>query len=1089
MSQPAHDSGSTRRTAIRVPGRAVKPPKPRRPRKRDYWLPRQGDLTRTIRVLEHLAAGRDLPEIARTLGIETNIVGYHRNNAVILRLLDDRDRITPEGRALLRLPAELRLGRLYFAFEASEVGRLWLAWAGRRTLDALSATTAEDFLRHLCDEIYNTTWQAHEQALRIWCEELQSAHRQLNLPSSARQPALDLLPEHVVFDRGGSRDVVRALAATSSRVSVATGYFNINGYRQLADNFHYADLRLLIGSDDASRDQIKELLRRFREDINRTTRMSTADKREAVREFHLTTIRGNIRIRSLEAREKGSLHAKVYIFDREAAFVTSANLTGGAFFKNIEAGAVLRDRDKVDYLQNCFDDLFDEADPIEEMILREIERSSLLLDLQDPQLVFLKILIELFGSVADLNAEQRMHLAEYQKAIVSAVLTRLDEQRGLLLIAPTGIGKTVMTAYAAKVLMERGQVARVILVCKNEGMRENWTRTLRKFQIVAETIRVYALERSTSEVDQLFEDLRPNDLVIVDECHHFRNRFTARTTTLRRFLIGPGALQARPYALLLTATPTSTGVPNINSQLELISDESIKAVEDLASSQYALSFPLGSILQWFGDEGENKHRALQHGDGYLYFPTLKTSVRHYKSALVPVFEALLRQRNVLSEVVIDQQEIHRWTDSSGDDEDPSGLTSGFLIILLARLAESSPAALTTCIDGLLARAAKGDLPGQNPEAIADALQQLRTLVPRSDDADTKLAALFHLIDRTDDREKLIVFSEFVATVEYLKRQIAARYPTRRVAGLTGKMMSKERRELLHRFAPVAQRAPRPEAAKELDILVASDAISEGENLQDASIVINYDLPWTPLRLIQRVGRIDRFTESHRTIQAFNLFPEQREYEDVVKLWTRLLGRDAAATVISGYPTVTEHERNPSALAAASTAEWMLEVTDPNLDLTDLRARVFNFPHARLLEVLWGASDEERQAATDLPDGVQATTHGPYPGLYILIRLGDTRVALFRPEDSDTIEEAPAGHSHEYFLHRIAHGDRLKPARSQSNLDADIDALLALHFRDGPPDECQIVAALKILRSKDTPRPTAAPKPKRPEQLRLDDLLS
>jgi hypothetical protein len=71
----------------------------------------------------------------------------------------------------------------------------------------------------------------------------------------------------------------------------------------------------LIGSDDRSRDQIKELLSRFRHDIIRTHEMSMAEKRSAVQEFHLTTIRGNIRIRSLEARERARLHAKVYIFD------------------------------------------------------------------------------------------------------------------------------------------------------------------------------------------------------------------------------------------------------------------------------------------------------------------------------------------------------------------------------------------------------------------------------------------------------------------------------------------------------------------------------------------------------------------------------------------------------------------------------------------------------------------------------------------------------------------------------------------------------------------------------------------------------
>ena len=309
----APDLRARRRTAIRVPGRTPKSSKTRKPRKRRIPLPRQGKLTKMIEVLECLDRALSPRDVARAVSLEPNIVGYHRNNARLLGLLDAQDRITPEGRALLQLAPELRLGRLYYAFEASEVGRCWLAWADLKTLDALSPTTAEAFLRHLCgDDDYNTTWQAHEQALRGWCEDLKRAHVQLHLPSRARQPDLGPPPAAVVFDRGGSRDVVRALAATSSRVSVATGYFNIGGYRQLADNFHHADLRLLIGSDDPSRDQIKELLRHFRRSIEQDLQMRTAERRAAVAEFRITTIRGNIRIRSLEAREKGDLHAKVY---------------------------------------------------------------------------------------------------------------------------------------------------------------------------------------------------------------------------------------------------------------------------------------------------------------------------------------------------------------------------------------------------------------------------------------------------------------------------------------------------------------------------------------------------------------------------------------------------------------------------------------------------------------------------------------------------------------------------------------------------------------------------------------------------------
>jgi len=84
------------------------------------------------------------------------------------------------------------------------------------------------------------------------------------------------------------------------------------------------------------------------------------------------------------------------------------------------------------------------------------------------------------------------------------------------------------------------------------------------------------------------------------------------------------------------------------------------------------------------------------------------------------------------------------------------------------------------------------------------------------------------------------------------------------------------------FAPFAQQVTRSPPQR-FDVLVATDAISEGENLQDAEYVINYDLSWTPLRLIQRVGRINRFTEERRKVHVRNFFPGSDCYEQIVKL--------------------------------------------------------------------------------------------------------------------------------------------------------------------------------------------------------------
>lgn len=1058
------DDRAPRRSVIHVPETA-KPRKTHKPTKRSIELPREPDLATTLRVLQY--AELDVQEAAQALGMKREHVRYHRTNARILFLADAQDRVTPVGRAVLDLPADLRLGRLYFAFEASEVGRRWIAHVAVRSLAEVQPHTAADFLDSLWNGERNTTWEKHHYGLQTWCTLVNTARAQVRLSTKARPIVNAEEPDTVLFDRGGACRVVRALAVRCSQIAVATGYFNIDGYCQLADNLEYADLRLLIGNDDQSRDQIKALLRNFRRSIHDALQMNTAEKRHAIRDLHQKTIRGRVRIRSIEARERGALHAKVYIFGREAALVTSANLTGGGLKKNIEAGAVLQKDKEVAYLQEVFHKLFSEAKPIEELILREIENTGLFLGLQDPHLVFLKILLELVGSIDELRTEQAFHLAEYQKAIVAAVLMRLESRPGLLLIAPTGIGKTVMTSYVAKVLMERCAIERVCLISKNAGMRENWSKTLRGFRLTADlTTRVFDLERPDKEVDDFLASLRPGDLVIVDECHHFRNDWSKRSGTLWRILRGadenPGE---RPKALLLTATPMSTGVRQLNTLLDLVSGQPLEEVADIASSEAALSVPLGGILRWFGKPAPDGHRGLEHGDELQYFPKLITATRRYRSGLTAIFEALLNFRGTLADVRLERDQLHLLTDDAGDQEG-EGLGSVFLIALLARLAESSLVALIKCIDGILERARHGMLTTRNPEAVAKALERLRELCPESDDA--KLDALIDVLASTDTREKILIFSEFVATVDHVAARLRERFKDRRIEGLTGKMRPDDRRALLRRFAPAAQRVPPPEAAKALDILVASDAISEGENLQDAHVVINFDLPWTPLKLIQRVGRVDRFTPQPREIRVFNLFPEGDEYEQVVNLWGRLVERDEQTSVISGFASVGDHERVPEALAASSKG-WLHQATREGVDVEDLRLEALDaFPHSRVLDLLWNATKEERDAAERLPDGVQAVTTGPHPGLYVLLRVGQHRIALFRAEGEDVVQEAPHQRSHEYFLQRIGASD-LKAATSATDLPLDDEIDELLHRWERRPESCQIVAALKIV----TPEGAAA----------------
>src|SRR5207244_11538510 len=121
--------------------------------------------------------------------------------------------------------------------------------------------------------------------------------------------------------------------------------------------------------------------------------------------------------------------------------------------------------------------------------------------------------------------------------------------------------------------------------------------------------------------------------------------------------------------------------------------------------------------------------------------------------------------------------------------------------------------------------------------------------------------------------KTIVFVQSRATARYLLR----RGPGRRVAAVMGEagLFGREvagRGKVLRAFAPRAQGAPSPAPALETDVLIATDLLSEGLNLQDAVRVIHYDVPWSPARLAQRVGRIDRAGSPHARIETVTFLP-------------------------------------------------------------------------------------------------------------------------------------------------------------------------------------------------------------------------
>ncbi len=153
--------------------------------------------------------------------------------------------------------------------------------------------------------------------------------------------------------------------------------------------------------------------------------------------------------------------------------------------------------------------------------------------------------------------------------------------------------------------------------------------------------------------------------------------------------------------------------------------------------------------------------------------------------------------------------------------------------------------------------------------------------------DEKLAALVSLLRDKHPNDKVLIFTQFADTVHYLAHELQANgIPA--LAGATGH--SDDPTALAWRFSPLSNdKLASVHEGNELRILIATDVLSEGQNLQDCHIVVNYDLPWAIIRLIQRAGRVDRIGQKADTILCYSFLPADG-VERIIRLRSRVRQR-------------------------------------------------------------------------------------------------------------------------------------------------------------------------------------------------------
>jgi SNF2 family DNA or RNA helicase len=423
-----------------------------------------------------------------------------------------------------------------------------------------------------------------------------------------------------------------------------------------------------------------------------------------------------------------------------------------------------------------------------------------------------------------------------------------------ILADEVGLGKTIEAGIILKELAVRG-LARRALILTPASLVTQWIDELsekffEEFIPIEEPDQWRRTTRAIASYDRARQEPHANqllrhrwDLVVVDEAHKCKNHLTARYQLLQKI--------RRNYLLLLTATPIQNDLRELYNLVTLLRPGHFGTWREF-KRVYVVSGNLREVRQ---------AEALRDLTSRVMIRTRRASVadvmglpprrlHHPELHLTPAEADVYRETAKLLRDLY--REGFRITNQDEEIEDRrrrrarSGRGIHFLecLRLAQRLCSSAPALATS-----LAKQGQGELilPAfrQRFQGVADQAKAVTTHV--------KLEELTALLTRSDDR--VVVFSEHLPTIDLIAARITAL--ERPAIGFTGSLSRLERQKALKRF----RREPK-------GVLVSTRAGTEGLNLQFCNQLVNYELPWNPMVVEQRIGRVHRFGQT-REVDLFN----------------------------------------------------------------------------------------------------------------------------------------------------------------------------------------------------------------------------
>lgn len=491
-----------------------------------------------------------------------------------------------------------------------------------------------------------------------------------------------------------------------------------------------------------------------------------------------------------------------------------------------------------------------------------------------------------FGRVA-------IDLRPYQ--LVPLLLALRRETVRILIADDVGIGKTVEALMIARELLDRGEIQKFCVLCPRH-LAEQWQREIQnKFHLDAQLYLAETADKVHAQVaagENIFDrfpvivasidfikmqsrrDLflrHAPELVIVDEAHTCTHDTDG--THLRREVVQKLSQKQDRHLILVTATPHTGSEESFRNLISMLDPELARLPENLQGDHNRRWREM--LAQYM------VQRRRENLKDYLEkTPFPERFDRESPYTLQPDYKALL------GEVI----EASRKRYAESKDERDRRLTWWSLLSILRAFASSPAAAAAT----LRARSGLFDAPDvdaagrqeilDNPDeprtkdVIVGANLEDERFVKWADRAealapkDKKLENLTkELRELVKEGRNVIVFCQYIPTAKYVAEGLAKPFAQLGVQYVTGEFTSQDREARIRELAEKGQR-----------ILVATDCLSEGVNLQDNfDTVIHYDLAWTPTRHEQREGRVDRYGQPKPTVKTLTIYGRDNWIDGIV----------------------------------------------------------------------------------------------------------------------------------------------------------------------------------------------------------------